>query len=80
MIAFEGVPQIVEKEDTNPKQDNTDKPKWNLAWERVLRSFRLFYCHVYPQIMMVALEVSIMALFSQAWQTVLHSVCMQCLT
>lgn len=35
-----------------------------LGKERVLRSFRLFYCHVYPQIMMVALEVSIMALFS----------------
>lgn len=47
---------------------------------RVLRSFRPFYCHVQPQIMTVALEVSIMALFSEAWPTVLHSVCMQYLT
>lgn len=34
MIAYEGVLQIIEKDDTNPEQDNTQKPQWNLAWER----------------------------------------------
>lgn len=66
MIAYEGAPQIVEKEKALILSSIIYRTKMELGLgkERVFRSFRLSYCHVYPQIIMVALEVSIMALFS----------------
>lgn len=64
MTAYEGVPHIVEKEKTiilcriiHRNQNGTWLGKGK-------RSCRVFYCHVYPHVIMVALEVRITALCS----------------
>lgn len=64
MVAYEGVPQIVEKEKTIILCRIMQRNQSGTWLGKGKRSSRLFYCHVYPHIMMVALEVRIMALCS----------------
>lgn len=64
MTAYEGVAHIVEKEKTIILCRIMHRSQNGTWLGKGRKSCSIFYCHVYPHIMMVALEVTIMALCS----------------